>query len=149
MIFLGREMVMRSLPVARNSRIGSVWLAKSGDSGVTPPRQRARSVFVGAPCSRHFSLSHTNYRSDCYRPLALVLALLIVIPVANAQNADLRVDRVEGDFGNDHFTAGGNVTVNKPVSGDVFAVGGDVEVATDVDGDVVAAGGNLRLGGRA
>jgi len=77
----------------------------------------------------------------------MVLALLVVMPIAAAQ--DRKLDRVEHDFGNDHFTAGANVTVNKPVVGDVFAVGGDVEVEADVGGDVVAAGGNLRLGGSA
>src|SRR5437867_8477896 len=57
--------------VACSSRIGRVWLAKSGDGGVAPPCQRACAVFVGAPCSRHFSPRHTNYRFDCYRPLEL------------------------------------------------------------------------------
>ena len=35
--------------------LGSVWLAQNGDSCVAPPRQRARSVFVGAPCSHRFA----------------------------------------------------------------------------------------------
>ena len=65
--------------MACNDQIDSVWLVKNGDSGVAPPRQSDLAIVSSARLARRFgrssklafssfSLSHTRYLFDSYRP---------------------------------------------------------------------------------
>lgn len=78
--------------------------------------------------------------------LTSILMLTIVAPPLLAQQTAAKREPVERDFGTDHFTAGGTVSVTKPVAGDLVAAGGNVDVAAEIGGDAVIAGGNVRLG---
>jgi len=64
-----------------------------------------------------------------------------------ARPDDQRREVVTQVLGGDHFIAGGEVTVGRPVNGDLVVTGGDVDVATAVAGDVFALGGKLRVRG--
>lgn len=56
--------------------------------------------------------------------------------------------RVERDFGHDHFAAGRTVTVAQRVVGDLIVGGGKIIVQSEIGGDAVIAGGNVRVDGR-
>lgn len=56
--------------------------------------------------------------------------------------------RVETDFDSDHFAAGSEVVVARPVAGDLIAGGGKLDVRADVAGDAVLTGGEVRVDGR-
>jgi cytoskeletal protein CcmA (bactofilin family) len=56
--------------------------------------------------------------------------------------------RVEHDFGDDHFAAGRTVTVVQPVAGDLIIGGGKITVQSEIGGDAAIAGGNVRMDGR-
>lgn len=79
-----------------------------------------------------------------------LIALVIALTTFSLQAQDNRLPRRETvvvDIGADHFIAGGNITVNKPVAGDLLAAGSEVVLADMVGGDAVLAGGSLRLDG--
>lgn len=72
----------------------------------------------------------------------LVLVGLTLALSARANDAEKRIER---DFGNDHFAAGGLVRIDQRVTGDLIAAGGNIEVVAPVGGDVVLSGGTLRV----
>ncbi|OHA78836.1 MAG: hypothetical protein A3B07_03435 [Candidatus Yonathbacteria bacterium RIFCSPLOWO2_01_FULL_43_27] len=51
----------------------------------------------------------------------------------------------EGGINDNVYTAGGNVTVAVPVTGDVIAVGGNIQVLKDVSQDLAIAGGSVTV----
>ena len=79
-----------------------------------------------------------------------LIALVIALATLSLHAQDNRLPRRETvvvDIGADHFIAGGNITVNKPIAGDLLAAGSEVVLADMVGGDAVLAGGSLRLDG--
>jgi cytoskeletal protein CcmA (bactofilin family) len=78
--------------------------------------------------------------------LLIGLASVTVQVPARAQD-NKRTDLVTIDLGRDHFVAGQNVTVAKPVAGDLLAAGREVVLDDKVGGDAAAAGGTVRLNG--
>jgi hypothetical protein len=56
-------------------------------------------------------------------------------------------DRVVTNLGEDHFAAGGIVTLRSPVRGDAMLAGGTIESSAEIGGDVAAAGGQIDIGG--
>lgn len=55
--------------------------------------------------------------------------------------------RVDTDLGSDHFAAGSEVVVERPVAGDLIAAGGQLTVRAAVAGDAVLSGGEVRVDG--
>jgi cytoskeletal protein CcmA (bactofilin family) len=78
------------------------------------------------------------------QPLLLCLFFLVGVAAAAGKNDPDVVDR---EAGGDRFSAGGSVSITKPVSADLLVAGGDIDVDTRVGGDVLAVGGNVRLRG--
>ncbi|MCC6301656.1 MAG: polymer-forming cytoskeletal protein [Gammaproteobacteria bacterium] len=70
------------------------------------------------------------------------LLFALLLPLAAAY-ADDRRTVMAGDFDDDIYLAGEDVTVNARVDGDVIAAGGHVLIENSVDGDVAAAGGQV------
>jgi len=68
---------------------------------------------------------------------------LLAVSHAYAQNNDIVMR--SGEFADDVFVSGGNVSVNARVLQDLFVAGGKVDVSATVTGDVYVAGGKLDL----
>lgn len=80
-------------------------------------------------------------RSTPLRFLLAVSALLL----SSAALADDRRTVMAGDFDEDVYIAGEDVTVNARVAGDVIAAGGHVLIDNFVGGDIAAAGGQIEI----
>ncbi len=91
-----------------------------------------------------------------------VAAMLLALPVAQAQDADHRAltgaharkqfisgsdVRVSANVSNDIFAAGGKVGFRGASAADIFAAGGEVSFDATDAGRIVAAGGQLRYSG--
>ena len=80
--------------------------------------------------------------------VALLIALAsVTVPVQVQAQDNKGRDLVTVDLGSDHFAAGQNVTVAKPVAGDLLAAGREVVLDARIGGDAAAAGGTVRLNG--
>lgn len=75
------------------------------------------------------------------------LLLALFLPLAAAHADDQRTV-MAGDFDDDLYLAGEDVTVNARIDGDVLAAGGHVLIANSVAGDVAATGGQVVIDAR-
>ena len=82
-----------------------------------------------------------------FRFLVTVLIGLTTFSLQAQDNRAQGRETVAIDLGTDHFAAGRNITVSKPVAGDLLAAGREVILDYNVGGDAVVAGGSLRLDG--
>lgn len=78
--------------------------------------------------------------------LLLVVAAPLLAQPPGAGHEWMERETVQRDLGTDHFTAGGTVSVSRPVAGDLAAAGANVDVTAAVGGDALVTGGNVRLG---
>lgn len=87
--------------------------------------------------------------------LTLLTAVVLTSTVTNVNAAEFRVPTGENDSiiisetetPKNLYTAGGNITVNAPVTGDLTIAGGQVMVTGDVADSLLAAGGTVSVRG--
>src|SRR3989344_3003471 len=84
--------------------------------------------------------------------LLTLLGLVVIIPVAYAAEfmaagKDGNISIGSSETHRNLYIAGGNVSVNSPISGDLFAAGGGVNITGNVEQDLFAAGGNINVAG--
>jgi cytoskeletal protein CcmA (bactofilin family) len=84
-----------------------------------------------------------RYARQFLLPAFIALFTLPIVSAAAYAN-DERV-ALAGDFAEDLYVAGEDVTVNARVAGDVLAAGGQVAIGDYVSGDVAAAGGQVNI----
>ncbi|MGE3482633.1 MAG: polymer-forming cytoskeletal protein, partial [Gammaproteobacteria bacterium] len=80
-----------------------------------------------------------------YSPYSFLITIVMLTISSAAALADDRRTVMAGDFDEDVYIAGEDVTVNARVAGDVLAAGGHVLIDNFVGGDVAAAGGQVEV----
>ena len=80
------------------------------------------------------------------RVLIILASALILTGAAVVPDVD-RNNRVDRSLGEDRFTAGEAIILDKPVAGDLIAAGRDIDLTSKVGGDAVIAARNVRVTG--
>lgn len=80
-----------------------------------------------------------------FSPYSFLITIVMLTISSAAALADDRRTVMAGDFDEDVYIAGEDVTVNARVAGDVLAAGGHVLIDNFVGGDVAAAGGQVEV----